>query len=98
MRAARRTRACRAATRESAREPSAPPSPHPTPAQGATSKGVFVTAVSFGPGGATLFSPDAPAVMDEVNNNTIEGALALAQVWRGTIEGTRLLKHGGGKG
>jgi hypothetical protein len=48
----------------------------------ATNKGVFTTVVSFVPGGGTVFAPDAPAVMDEINGNTIEGALALAQVGR----------------
>lgn len=56
--------------------------PHP---QGAASnKGVFTSVVAFAPGGATLFSPDAPAVMDEINGNTLEGALALAQARWGT--------------
>lgn len=46
----------------------------------ATNKGVFTTVVSFAPGAGTAFAPDAPAVMDEINGDTIEGALALAQV------------------
>lgn len=46
----------------------------------ANNKGVFTTVVSFVPGGGTVFAPDAPAVMDEINGNTIEGALGLAQV------------------
>ena len=51
------------------------------PFQGAANnKGVFTTVVSFVPGGGTVFMPDAPAVMDEINGNTIEGALTLAQV------------------
>ncbi|KAI8468855.1 MAG: dynein heavy chain, N-terminal region 2-domain-containing protein [Monoraphidium minutum] len=49
----------------------------------ATNKGVFTAVVSFGPGGATTFAPDAPAVMDEINGNTIEGALSLAQARAG---------------
>jgi hypothetical protein len=57
-----------------------------TPQGAAANKGVFTTVVSFAPGNATGFSPDAPAVMDEINGNTIEGALALAQV-RGRLCG-----------
>lgn len=41
---------------------------------------MFTSVVTFAAAGATLFAPDAPAVMDEINGNTIEGALALAQV------------------
>ncbi len=44
------------------------------------SKAVFQTAVSFEPDGGMSFSPNESAVLDELNNNTIEGVVAVAQV------------------
>jgi hypothetical protein len=58
-------------------------------------KPMFQTFVAFEPDGGMSFSPDESALLDELNSNTIEGVVSVAQVGTAASERAVYAKYAG---